>query len=86
MWFAALDPNGNGHWLVPLLRRLLEGSPDVLRLLASNPFAEAPPHFVRLVYYRYEFTTRQERRTSGAWWRRELLGTLTQPLSLENLR
>src|SRR5206468_7496002 len=83
MWFAALNPEGARDWLVPLLRRLLEGTPEVLTLLGENPFPGAPPRYVRLVYYRYRFSTPTERATSGAWWQRERVGYLTAPLSLE---
>jgi lipase maturation factor 1 len=82
MWFAALNPEGARDWLVPLLRRLLEGAPEVLTLLGENPFPGAPPRYVRLVYYRYRFSTPTERATSRAWWQRERVGYLTEPLSL----
>jgi hypothetical protein len=54
--------------------RLLENEPSVLRLFAANPFAHKPPIAVRSVQWRYWFTTRSERRATGAWWNRELLG------------
>lgn len=82
MWFAALNPEGARDWLVPLLRRLLEGTPEVLSLLSENPFPGAPPRYVRLVYYRYRFSTPTERATGGGWWQRERVGYLTEPLSL----
>ncbi len=82
MWFAALNPEGARDWLVPLLQRLLEGTPEVLTLLHENPFPGAPPRYVRLVYYRYRFSTPTERATGGAWWQRERVGYLTEPLSL----
>jgi len=82
MWFAALNPEGARDWLVPLLRRLLQRTPEVLTLLGENPFPGAPPRYVRLVYYRYRFSTPTERATSGAWWQRERVGYLTEPLSL----
>ena len=85
MWFAALDPEGAEPWLAGLVRRLLEGTPQVLSLLGSNPFPGAPPRYVRLVSYRYRFTTAQERSRTGAWWSRELSGYLTGPLSLADL-
>src|SRR6059058_2641284 len=83
MWFAALNPEGAREWLVPLLRHLLVGTPEVLALLGENPFPGAPPRYVRLVYYRYRFSTPTERATRGAWWQRERVGYLTAPLSLE---
>ena len=84
MWFAALDPERARDWLVPLLQRLLEGSPEVLALLGESPFPSGPtpPRYVRLVVYRYRFTTPAERAASGAWWHREWVGSLTEPLSL----
>ena len=71
MWFAALGYYPNNPWMQLFLTRLLEGSPAVLRLLKSNPFSKAPPRFVRCLLYDYRFTTRSDRRLSGAWWRRE---------------
>ena len=81
MWFAALDPYGNQHWLTPMLDGLLENRPAVLGLLDGNPFLHAPPRYVRLAQYRYDFTTPEEGRETGAWWRREFVGYLTEPVS-----
>ena len=83
MWFAALSPRRAETWLGGFMRRLLEGSPAVLDLLAANPFPGAPPRFVRLAYYSYEFAP-PERRREGLWWRRTLRGPLAGPLSLDD--
>jgi len=56
------------------MARLREGSPEVLDLLAVNPFPAQPPRFVRAVLYDYRFTNAEERRRTGAWWKRELRG------------
>ena len=85
MWFAALNPRESLPWLGMLLRRLMEGSPDVLALLDRNPFS-APPRYVRLAYYRYRFTSAEGRRATGAWWEREFIAYLTPPLTLDQLR
>ncbi|MFY9549775.1 MAG: lipase maturation factor family protein [Thermoanaerobaculia bacterium] len=82
MWFAALGSFEESPWFAAFLRRLLEGSPDVEGLLASNPFSNRPPRFVRAVLYDYRFTDAQTRRQTGAWWRRELRGPYSPPLSL----
>ena len=82
MWFAALSPRGSAHWLGSLMQRLLEGSPAVLGLLEENPFPGQPPRYIRLVYYRYRFTTPAVKRDTGAWWRRYRQGVLTRPVSL----
>jgi lipase maturation factor len=33
-----------------------------------------PPRFVRAVYYRYRFADPQERKATGAYWKRTRLG------------
>jgi hypothetical protein len=80
MWFAALG--GPPAWFVDLLVRLLEGSPDVLGLLATNPFPDAPPRFVRALLYDYEMDALPAPKTSGTWWRRRRLGLYVPPCSL----
>ena len=82
MWFAALDPPGYRALLESLLEHLLDGSPEVLALMAGNPFPDAPPKYVRLKYFRYFFSSEEERASSGAWWVREPRGNLTEPVSL----
>jgi len=74
MWFAAMASPFEHPWFEPLLQRLLEGDPATLSLLRTNPFPEHPPRFVRARYYRYRFTTPEERRATGAVWHRELQG------------
>ena len=74
MWFAALGSIEENPWLVRFLGRLLEGSPDVLGLLAANPFPDRPPRYVRATTCDYRFTDPAERRRSGAWWRRRVIG------------
>jgi hypothetical protein len=74
LWFASL-----GEWeqndLVPLTEeRLLENDPDVLALFRENPFGQAPPRYVRAVLWQYWFTSMDEKRRTGNWWRRNLLG------------
>jgi hypothetical protein len=76
MWFAALDPPSAQNWLSRFVARLLEGDAVVMNLLGPNPLA-APPRYARLVYYRYHFTSSAERAKTGAWWKREFLGYLT---------
>jgi len=82
MWFAALGSYSNNRWFVNLMARLLEGSPDVLSLLAKNPFPHGPPRYVRAVTYEYHFTNFAERRATGDWWRREPTGTYFPMASL----
>ena len=83
MWFAALRDYRQNPWLVNFCVRLLQGSPDVLRLLEHNPFAAAPPQYIRAQFYEYHFTDWPARRRTGAWWSRELKGSYLPPISLK---
>jgi lipase maturation factor 1 len=74
LWFASLGSWDGNRWVLNTEARLLENEPSVLKLFAGNPFAGAPPTTVRAVQWQYWFTTREERRRTGAWWRRELIG------------
>jgi hypothetical protein len=86
MWFIPLAPRYAGSWFPALLGKLLANDRDVLRLLRGNPFPDAPPAHVRAVLYRYRFTSRQERRKTGAWWRRSRVAGLVAQVSLSQLR
>jgi hypothetical protein len=82
MWFAALSPGYAQTWFNRLVWKLLEGDESTLRLLRHNPFPDAPPVMVRARFYRYRFTTWEERRRDGAWWHRELAGEFMRPVAL----
>lgn len=82
MWFVPLSPSYAEGWFLGFLLKLLDNDPDTLKLLSRNPFEDAPAKFVRVRLYRYRYTTRQERRTSGAWWSRELVGEYLPPVTL----
>ena len=76
MWFAALDPASAQAWLRPLTLRLLNRERTVVELLAPSPL-RGEPRYARLALYQYHFTSRRERAESGAWWKREFVGYLT---------
>jgi hypothetical protein len=86
MWFAALGDYRQNPWFVSLLERLLRNTPEVTRLLERNPFPANPPRYVRARLYEYRFTTLEERRTTGAWWKRDDNGEYLPAISLENFR
>jgi predicted DCC family thiol-disulfide oxidoreductase YuxK len=74
MWFAALGSVRDNPWMVNLVWRLLEGSPSVLALLDSNPFAAGAPKFVRAQLYDYRFADRRTHALTGQWWVRRPQG------------
>ncbi|MFB7942785.1 lipase maturation factor family protein [Streptomyces sp. NPDC056049] len=84
MWFAALSPGYAREWFGPFVERLLAGDRDTLRLLAHNPFPDAPPVHVRARLYRYRFSTWRELRATGAWWQRRLLREYLPPVRLRD--
>ena len=86
MWFAALSPGYAQTWFPRLMSRLLEGDRDTLRLLRHNPFPDDPPAVLRARFYRYRFTTWEERRRDGAWWHREPAGEFMRPVTQADLR
>lgn len=73
LWFASL-----GSWrdypIVPNAEvRLLSNDKDVLQLFADDPFSQ-PPREIRALLWQYWFTSMAEKRQTGMWWRRQLLG------------
>lgn len=85
LWFAAMAPTPRRHpWFRTLLARLLEGDGDALALVATDPYPDDPPRWVRAV--RYRFTSPGERAETGDWWRRERVGTYVRPVSADDLR
>jgi hypothetical protein len=84
MWFAALSPRHPAPWFLAFVEKLLANDRDTLRLLRHNPFVDEPPRFVRARLYRYRFTDRAERKRTGAWWHRTLVGEYLRPVSARN--
>jgi len=82
MWFAAMPSPFYDPWFIRLVERLLQGDDATLSLLGSNPFPDKPPLSIRALYYRYHFTTPEERRRTGSWWRREQVGIYLPAVSL----
>jgi hypothetical protein len=82
MWFAAMSSPASHRWFASLVVHLLENDGRTTRLLRHNPFPETPPTLIRARLYRYRFTTYQERRATGAWWQRSLLGEYLPPVAL----
>lgn len=78
MWFLPLG--GVDRWFVVLLHRLLEADAPTLRLLAHDPFHGARPTAVRVVSYRYRFSTRDEFAATGDRWVRDRRSVLIPPM------
>jgi hypothetical protein len=80
MWFAALAGDCRSQpWFLAFERRLLEGSPEVRRLLRPGPFSDRPPRYLRARLFDYRFTHRGE----PAWWHRDDVGLYCPPVTLD---
>ncbi|MFB6228456.1 MAG: lipase maturation factor family protein [Halobacteriales archaeon] len=88
LWFAAMRPRPGPRqqWVFALLEALLEGDRDTLALLQSTPFSGQPPAKVRILRYRYRFTSPEERAETGQWWHRERVGMYVPPVTTNDLR
>lgn len=84
MWFAGISRAYAEPWILPLVGRLLQGDKPTLGLLRGNPFPDQPPRFVRARVYHYKFTTWDERKATGNYWSRNLVGEFLPPLSLDS--
>jgi hypothetical protein len=74
MWFAGISRAYATGWFDAFVSKLLENDAPTLKLLHRNPFPDGPPCHVRALVYHYRFTTWRERRETGAWWHRTLVG------------
>ncbi len=83
MWFAAMSDYSEFPWFVHFMAKLLQNDHDTLSLIASNPFRDHAPRYVRAQLYEYHFTSPDEHRKTGQWWRRQLVGSYFPPVSLQ---
>ena len=83
MWFLPFSQFGKERWFTSFVGHLLQGTPDVLKLLKHNPFPETPPLYIRALAYEYIFSTFEEKKQHGLWWKRTPAGTYCQSISLK---
>jgi lipase maturation factor 1 len=83
LWFASLDGWRQYPFVLNTEEALLDGSPEVLSLFRSNPFAGGPPKEIRCVIWQYWFTSLAEKRATGDWWTRKFLGLYAPTLIRE---
>ncbi|MET0813505.1 MAG: lipase maturation factor family protein, partial [Microbacterium sp.] len=81
MWFLPLGRSLE-DWFTAFLVRLLQADTPTLRLLAADPFGGARPRWVRVVSYRYRFSTRAEFRETRQRWMRDGRRILVDPVTL----
>lgn len=74
MWFAALGTVLENQWLVSFAEKLLEGSPDVLALLETDPYHGEKPKYIRASVYDYHMENLPTLLSTGRWWKRTYTG------------
>jgi len=82
MWFASFGFRQQQHWFMPLIEKLLQNDRETLKLLRTNPFEDQAPVYIRARGYIYEFTNYQERKSTGNYWKRKLIGEYLGPVKL----
>ena len=87
-WQLRVATTGNyqsNPWFVNFAKRILDGSEDVNRLLAKNPFGDKPPKYIKALVFNYEFTNFSERKETGDWWKKgKFLGEYLPAVSMED--
>ena len=82
MWFAALGTYRRNLWFIRFTECLLRNNPEVVQLLARNPFPHEAPRYIRATVYEYRFTSWSEHKATGAWWKRDEEQEYLPPVSL----
>ena len=82
IWFAAMERPEQNPWLIHLIWKLLDNDKGALSLLANNPFPDKPPKYIRVQFYRYQFT--ELNNPEHAIWKRTYIGEWLPLLSKSN--
>lgn len=83
IWFAAMSGSPRRHpWFRPLMKKLLQNDEAIIKLIRENPFPGQPPVYLRARLFEYRYTTPEERRETGHWWKRSYVSDYMRPLSL----
>ena len=77
LWFVPLGQTLPA-WFQKFLYRLLQGSPEVLSLLANNPFSEQLPNAISASLYQYNFVSPKQRAETGRIWSRNLVQVIAR--------
>ena len=67
IWFAAMSERPGDAWIVHLVWKLLDGDRGIRGLLAHDPFAGAPPTWIRIRRFVYRLAPYQ----AETWWTRD---------------
>jgi hypothetical protein len=82
LWFAPMGSPADAPWAVTLVAKLLHNDPLALSLIGPNPFPHAPPRYIRVVSYTYQFA--EPGNPQHVYWRRERKGLWLRALSIDD--
>lgn len=85
-WFLPFSRFESEEWFQRFLFQLLNGSPEVIKLLRYNPFQDQPPRYIRALLYEYQFSEPQLKKETGCWWTRRCIGNYTPILKSASKR
>ncbi len=71
LWFAALSNCRRAAWVQLLMMKLADNEPAVTGLIATDPFPDGGPRFIRAQLELYRFSGEDDApgwETGGAWW------------------
>lgn len=81
-WFLPFESFNEQIWFHNFLIKLLQGEKTVISLLRECPFPDHPPKYIRAIAYDYKFTSLEEKRQTGQWWTRRLVGAFSPTFRL----
>ena len=73
VWFIPPKSDLSAYILDRLMNRLWHNAREVTALLESSPFESQSPRYLRVMAYRYRFTSAGEKARTGHYWKREYL-------------
>ncbi len=81
-WQAWFLPFGRSDllWFHNLIQKIIERSPEVIRLFRRVPFQNREFRYLRALVYDYQFTSWEEKSKTGNWWKRSLQGIFLSPM------
>ncbi len=82
IWFAAMSQPNSQPWLIHMIWKLLQNDPGTLSLIATNPFPDVAPKFIKVDIYEYHLV--EPGSNEGIYWERKYLGNWLSPLALNN--
>jgi len=77
-WFLTFGGVEQAPWFVSWVDQLLRGELGTKKLIAIDPFPDAPPRWIRATTYRYEMVPYGD--DPGVWWRRYRVGPFMRPV------